>query len=518
MILQSVVKILITLSLVAIVDWSITQLPNLINPRIEPSPSDSPAFQLSRISSKGEQILVGSEVGACANSLLFDADKRRGAASMAMNDFTGAITHYQQALQKCHHAPETLIYLNNAKIAEELNSNKISSNQIRTIAVSVPITGSDPGKALMMLRGFSQAQTEELYKVEELYSSKIISSGEPVITVNFENIGEKLIQGERVQLQVIDDGDKQDLAAQIAKEILKDDSILAIAGHWSSPVSLEAANEYRTKKTKVFITPISISDGLKDESGYVFRINAVSSEGSKKLVDYIKGILNLKRIVMFYDSTNPYCEELMKKIGSEFKGESEMDSYDLSDDKLDIRSVLTKIKQSSFRPALILIPAAWSINKALQVVAENAKLNYKFPLIGDMSNLYTLTTLQVGDENAIGMVLAPAWNYDRSIKSDNPKFAQHSFALWGEVNFAAALSYNAAEALIQALKISPSSQGIHDQLFKHEKFIVNGASGQFSFQPLGDASTKAELVEICPDKTSGDRNVDFKPIVNSPPC
>jgi branched-chain amino acid transport system substrate-binding protein len=78
-----------------------------------------------------------------------NADKKQGIESFKQGDYDGAIKHFKASLSQEKNDPETLIYLNNAKISQDFFK----------IAVVVPIS-SNANIAQEILRGVAQAQDE----------------------------------------------------------------------------------------------------------------------------------------------------------------------------------------------------------------------------------------------------------------------------------------------------------------------------------------------------------------------
>lgn len=95
--------------------------------------------------SVGNRILITKESGNPENSG-FEAAKEKGIAAMETENYQQAEAAFSEAIQKFPNAPETLIYLNNARIG---------SKKFYMVAASVPITGPSPSFASEMLRGFA---------------------------------------------------------------------------------------------------------------------------------------------------------------------------------------------------------------------------------------------------------------------------------------------------------------------------------------------------------------------------
>jgi branched-chain amino acid transport system substrate-binding protein len=148
-----------------------------------------------------------------------------------------------------------------------------------------------------------------------------------------------------------------------------------------------------------------------------------------------------------------------------------------------------------------------TLDKALQVVNVNDK---RLALLGG-DDVYTLKTLELGREKAVGMVVAVPWHIDGNFSSD---FPQKSRQLWGaDVNWRTALSYDATKALIAALEINPTRPGVQ-QALTSSNFFATGASGAIRFLRSGDRNAPVQLVKIAPG-TRSRSGYDFVPVPQS---
>ena len=320
----------------------------------DPSPNpilSSPAqpTSIEARMSVGNKILMNKEEGD-PEKPAFEAAKQKGADAMANQDYKQAVTAYTEAIEAYRNAPETLIYLNNARIGAEKSY---------TIAAPVPITSSKPNNALEMLRGLAQAQNE------------INKAGG--------------INGVGLKLKIFDDSDDPEIVKQVASEIVRDPEILGGLGHWSSSVSLAAAPIYFSGKIP-FITPISTVTQLSKYSPYFLRTNLNTDRGGKALADYALTRLKKKNIAIFFDKTSAYSKELESRFSADIKtgGGKITESFNLPDSSLSIAKENIDKAMSQGAEAILLIPAPTSLDKAIEVIAANRK---RLPLFGDLANL-----------------------------------------------------------------------------------------------------------------------------------
>ncbi len=455
----------------------------------------------------GEKILVEKELSS-GDKPSFQAFKNRGVEAIRQNNYPQAENNFAQALEIAPNAPETRIYLNNAKIGNA---------DAYTIAVQVPIVPQDngnehPANALEMLRGFAHAQEE---------------INQPGNRIN----------GKPVKLLIVDDDDNSEVAKKLAEKLVKDKKIIGVMGHRLSEVSLAVAPIYAKGKL-VFITPTSVSADLnrnefalnsEDNQRYVFRTNTDTEIAGKKLADYIQHTLKVNKVAIFYDSSPKiqYSQNLRKDFLKFFEDKSHgrevVDSIDLSQlsevsfDKQTVNSVLQKGAR-----AILLLPNIRTRETALNVISATPKTINKTErvhLIGDISILYRSITLSQG-EKAEGMVLAVA-----SRLTNKDKFYQDALSLWGgkiDLAWQTTNSYDAAQIFIQALKDIEAQNGNVSREAVQEQICRNGfkataASGnniEFDCDRTSTPLDRVKLVQVSPPDASNS-DYYFKPLSNS---
>ena len=379
------------------------------------------------------------------------------------------------------------------------------------------------GNALMMLRGFSQAQ------------DIINNSGG--------------IAGVSLRLLIVDDNDAQATARQIANSIVGSD-FSAVLGHWSSDTSKAAAEIY-SQSALTFIAPISIFDKLGDYTPYVFRLNATSAKGIEELKKYILNELtNQQELFIFFDSINPYTAELKEKLAKSLGDRFSRNSIEFTDFNSQFQMQSDTLAESLIdavenrNPLIVFFPSNKSAKRALEVIKEVRAINSEVLVVGDMANLYIAETLndEIIENSANsyteGMVLAPAWNIDASrssifvraienIDSLKDEYPHLEAPYWqgSDVNYAAALSYTALESISEAIKTAvqensnPTRADIAEALVKSD-FEVNGAFQEpITFRKTGESTIAIQLVRVCPTQENNSSKLKFKPIsLDSPQC
>ncbi len=386
--------------------------------------------------------------------------KQTAFAAFAAGNYTEAAQQFEASLQDKRNDPEALIFKNNALAA--------AGNSI-VIGASLPIA-TDQNAALEMMRGIAQAQDE-------------INQGGG-------------INGSKLFVLMADDANNEATAQKVAKDFSKNKSIVSVIGPYSSGVSLATLDAYRDGKLAT-VSPVSTSVDLSNASPYFFRTVPSDYIAARALAEHALNQIGTRKAVVYFNSQSAYSQSLKGEFGTAFSlgGGQVVSEADLSQGGFSASQSLQTAKQQG-ADVIVLLPNTGTLNKALQVVSVNQK---QLPVIaGD--DAYSPTTLEVGGTNGQDMVVAIPWHIDAS---PDAGFPQRSRDLWyATVNWRTALSYDAVQAIAQALRTSPSREGVQKAL-SDPSFQSNGASGAIRFLPSGDRNATIQLVEVQPGNGPG---------------
>lgn len=461
-----ILALFIALGLLGIGAWLVR---NFVLPENPVSPTASTTPVKPTLPAISEQISFGEKTLMPGKVL---PAKQAGLEAIAQGKWNDAVANLQQAIAQNRNDPESLIYLNNAKIAGQKSY---------AIATSVPI-GTTPNGSLEVLRGIAQAQNE------------INQTGG--------------INGIPLKVAIANDNNQEDQAKQIAEALVNNPEILGVVGHWASQVTLATAPIYNTGKL-VAISPVSTSVKLSGIGPYIFRTVPSDYVAARALANYMLTKLQKKNAAVFFHPQSAYSQSLKSEfVTAVLLGGGQVTAeFDLSDPNFSPASSINQaIKQGA--EVLMLAPNTGPntivIDKALQVVQVNQK---RLKLLGGDA-IYTPTTLEVGGEAAVGMVVAVPWDIETNSQS---QFVRQTKQLWGgEVNWRTALAYDAARALIAAIQKSPTRQDIQQALSASD-FSTTGAAGTIQFLPSGDRNAAVQLVEIVSSVNSS-TGYDFIPV------
>ena len=417
--------------------------------------------------SEGEKILIRGPILS---------EKQNGVKAFADGKYSEAISLFEQARKKEPRDPETLIYLNNARIAAQ-------NLPAYTIAVAAPL---DSGKENVkqsgqeLLRGVAQAQDEV-------------------------NGGQKIL-GKSLKVALADDADKEDQGTAIANVLTAKSDILAVVGHFSSSVTLKTAPVYEKEKL-VLISPTSTSEDISQSGDFIFRTVSSDRVAAQSLSSYLLNRVRQQTVAVFYNPGNPYSQSLRDRFQTTFRsgGGNIVEEFDLSTILFNPDIAVDKAKKLG-ATGLILFPNISTRDPAIKAIKANRD---GYCMVGGDS-LYNFQTLKdAGKESVYRLVIATFWH---RLNSPNQQFPKDSEILWqAPVSPNTASAYDATRAVIEALKTVPQPTRLNIQeALANPSFNTIGATGKISFDKNGDRKEPTiQLVAVVP---SDNNSYEFVPI------
>jgi ABC-type branched-subunit amino acid transport system substrate-binding protein len=312
--------------------------------------------------------------------------------------------------------PYAQIYLNNAKA-------RLQGNPLK-IGVVVAKAGNDFHEfaSIQVLRGIADAQT------------------------SFNQSNGK--DGHLLEIDIRNDGNYESDAEAVAQEFVNDSNIRAVLGHHSSEATKVALRIYE-EKSVALISPTSTSSQLKSKT--LFRTIGSTKAVARKYVQYIKEHLNLDKIAVFCHEDNEFSQTLMDDFKTAFsvRGGQIIQIFDVHDPYLDIEGSINEIRTES--KAALVISSIETNTVAIAIARENSNLpqSKKLQLLFTTS-LPEIPMLEKGGEALEGAVLVGP------CLAEDSDYMQQARIRWGqqEINWRVATSYDATQALIEAIRLS----------------------------------------------------------------
>jgi ABC-type branched-subunit amino acid transport system substrate-binding protein len=406
--------------------------------------------QLEHISC-GEKILVTPPGGKSRR------DKQLGFDAIQKGDYDAAITALQKDWDLAKD-PETLIALNNAKLAKQ------SSAKIKTIAVVVPSSQTPIFVPTSMLKGIAEAQREW-------------------------NEG-----GHGWQLQVVlaDDSNDVQVGRKVAQELVKYHDILAVLGHYSSNVSVNVREIYQQAQV-VMLSPTSTADELtsKDPNGFFFRVVA-SNDLSTKVIA-ARWASKYDKVALFYTPNKKASESFRKALIARVGANRIVKELDLTQPN-NAAQEIAAVKAAGAK-AIVLIPDAYTDaierDRVLSIIKANQG---QLPILGN-SVVRDPYLFQAEPKSLANLVINVPINSDDRQSIDVARLAQ-SPNWWGsksQISDRTINSYDAMQVLLTATDKVNSRREVQQNLQRSD-FVARGITGKISFQGSDRAEPITSLI------------------------
>jgi branched-chain amino acid transport system substrate-binding protein len=393
-------------------------------------------------------------------------EKQKGIDAIANRDYSQAVNLLTKAWNE-KKDPETLIYLNNAKIM----AGSINPANIYTIPLIVP---------------FSNSPT---------FVSEDIVKGVAWLQERFNNDPQNQL---KIKVLLADDSNNKEQARKIAQELVKRQDVLAVIGHYSSHLSINVKPIYESNKLVLLSPTSTANDGLSSThpNNIFFRPVSTTQLASYSLVDYLiaKGY---QKVAIFYTTGKAFSEAAKKDFKNALNDRIQIVAdFDLREDTSKIKSKVAWVKQKFKNAAIALFPDAYTISNdsnKLEVIKEN---NGELLIVGG-DTVPEDKVLALGKTALQKMVITVPF-----YASDNT--AKEFQEFWGntELNWPVIMSYDALQMVIDAIQFQldkPSREGIQKALV-NPKFSSQGFSGKITLK--GSDRQENTNTLIAPDCSS----------------
>ncbi|MEL7053232.1 MAG: ABC transporter substrate-binding protein [Cyanobacteria bacterium J06634_6] len=455
------VSLAITGALVAGGGWLIKETFFSEGASFLPTSSEPDGMMQGADGSSGKSVLPGEASEA----------KQQGLDAMATGDLASAKVAFTQALQENRNDPESLIYLNNAKIG---------SNAAYTIALSVP-TSKFTNPSLEIMRGVAQAQE----------------------TIN-QSVG---VNGTPLKVLLLNDQGDLEKAKEVANSLVENPDVLGVIGHYASDTTLVTADVYETGKLPM-ISATSTAVKISESGEYIFRTVPSDRLAASTLSRYVLNTLSKKQAAVFYTGKSEYSQSVKSEFTTELlsNGGRVVANFDIDDPTFSSGSAVQAAKAAGAEVLMLALTEATEA-RSLQILSVNSG---ELAVVGGDS-LYDYNILDSGREDAVGLTVAVPWHV---LGNPQSSFVQTSQQLWGGgVSWRTATAYDAVLTIAAAIEQGGATRESIAEAMAGAGFSVDGATGVVSFLPDGDLNQPSQLVTVVkkPGGPSG-TGFDYEPV------
>jgi branched-chain amino acid transport system substrate-binding protein len=405
---------------------------------------------LDRHISGGDDILfeAGSQTSA-------QKHKRRGTLAMKERNYAEAVRQFTLDWTRLPRDPETLVYLNNAKIGDRPHLK---------IAASLPI-GSNPEIAAEILRGIAQRQQE----LNEETGSQV----------------------KPIWIELANDNNSPEDVRPIARHYVRDKQTLAIIGSNASNASVPAAEIYNQGQL-LMLSPTSFTDRLRtDNTPYSARMVSDARTMAESLAKHYLQSRPNAQIALCFDSQAPdnnafskAFEDRVSIFNAENGGKAQLltkaQGVDCQFDSPQFNAVEKAkdligqgVDTVLLSPYVDRITLATDMAQALDRQArDQGKIR---PQLLGTPTLLTGKTLEAPPAAVKGLRLIAPWHTNAVAGNPFPSQAQ---TLWGgNVSWRTAMAYDALLVTTTGLRHQPTRRGV---LWAFSQ-TIKGATGEIKF-------------------------------------
>ncbi len=309
----------------------------------------------------------------------------------------------------------------------------------------------------------------------------------------------KAANGTKLELVVRDDYDDPEKAQAVAAEMVRDDALLAVIGHYYPTTALATAKVFADARIP-FLSPNVSNPAVLGANQWMFSVNLQDDVQGSFMAVYIKEVLKKDNVLLIHNTDSfgvTLRDAFVRKasrIGLKIQKVVEAGNPAVSTDwaaknlpdlaENERIGVVAALTHSG--PGLAILPQLRELGIKAPVMAPNAWSNPKF--LTDLDEKYTAD---------VYLTSAFLWEIANQKAS---KFAQAYVEKFGErPPVAAAMAYDAALLLAQAIrtlegaesKSAPTRSGIRDILAKIDSHgAIEGVTGNLVFSRATDKTAE----------------------------
>jgi eukaryotic-like serine/threonine-protein kinase len=437
----------------------------------------------------GEQVFLAKDALGAESAP--PKTKEEGAKAIQEKRYPDAERLFQEAWEESQKIkkpdPETLIYLNNVKIAR-----RTPNESVYTLAIAAPLSTPDgnPDTGLDLLRAVAMAQ------------NKVVESG--------------------LNVRIIVANDKNDVetAKSVAEDLVQRQELLGVIGHYASETTLASLPIYE-KHNLVLVSGTSTSTRLTRKNyPNFFRTVSTTRDAAEELVRFLQR-KGQKKAATLYDVApgREFSHDIRDQFNKSVKnsGAKIVKEFDLSTQTFSPSFIFEQV-QTAGVTALALFPSGNTDPNSFENMQELVQFNRgRFWIVGgnplySRKLLRTLETMaQAGPFPLERLVVVVDWH---PLEFQDSDFVKETKMLWkGDVGWRNATTYDAAQVLITGLeKLRKNFTPTRQNLLKiiTNEGSIEGVTGPIQFDGGDRVRPNVYLLKVI-RKCNG-KEFDFAPL------
>ena len=285
------------------------------------------------------------------------------------------------------------------------------------------------------------------------------------------------VLGQKLDLVVEDDHNEPSEAASVVTKLITRDQVVALIGENASSRSLAAApiaQQYRVP----MVSPSSTNVEVTKKGDYVFRVCFIDSSQGRAVATFARRTLGARAAALLVDVKSDYSVGLADAIRREFEasGGRIVAEQRYAEGDSDFSAQLTALRPQS--PDVLFIPGYYT--DAGLIARQARALGLSAAIVG-ADGFDSPKLVEIGGPAVEGVYFSNHYTPDDPSKAVREFVAVYRKTFGGDPDSIAALSYDAARLIADAIQRAGSTEGkrIRDALAETRDFA--GVTGRITF-------------------------------------
>jgi branched-chain amino acid transport system substrate-binding protein len=312
------------------------------------------------------------------------------------------------------------------------------------------------------------------------------------------------LSGRLIELITEDNQSKPGQTSTIVRKFITQDKVVAIIGDLTSSATMEGGPIAQQAKIPM-VTPLATNPKVTQIGNYIFRVCFIDEFQGRVMARFARETLKASKAALLTDVKQDYSVGLSGFFKETFTegGPTVVREQSYASGDTDFRAQLSAIKAA--HPDVVFLPGYYP---EVSVILKQARqLGLTIPFIG----------CEAWDNPTLVQIAGPAANgcyFSNQFSADDPapivqEFDKQYLAVYGVKpdNFAA-LGYDAAHVVLEAIRRSAGTDGIREALASTKDFP--GVSGQITIDAQRNASKPVVILAIRDGKVQYFQKIDAK--------
>lgn len=300
------------------------------------------------------------------------------------------------------------------------------------------------------------------------------------------------IKGRKVDVKTYDTEGKSQVAGTVVTRLVTDDKVAAVLGEVASSLSI-AGGRVCQQYGVPMISPSSTNPQVTQIGDMIFRVCFLDPFQGYVCAKFARDNLKAEKVAILFDQAQAYSKGLKDDFAKSFKqlGGTVVTEQAFTGGDQDFSAQLTSIRDA--KPDAVFLPSYYT--DAGNVVLQARRLQITVPFIGG-DGWDSAKLVEIGGKAMEGCFYSNHYHHGENRPEVQKFVATYQQKFGQEPDALAALGYDAALILFEAMKKSPSLGGKDLAAAIAATKGVPGVTGQITIDAERNATKPAVMIEI----------------------